>query len=197
MAPYTTLSDAELTVLLKQQDQRAYTVIYERYWALLFRHACKMIKDEEQAADVIQDLFTIMWTQAETLEINTSLASYLYTSLRNRILKLIRREKVQINYLITLPDFEKEGHNITDEILREKELQMQIEKEIEMLPSKMREIFELSRNAHMSYKQIAEEINITEGTVKKQVYNALKILRARLGMTFFMGIMKLILFFFK
>jgi RNA polymerase sigma-70 factor (ECF subfamily) len=197
MAPYTTLSDAELTVLLKQQDQRAYTVIYERYWALLFRHAGRMLKDEEQAADVIQDLFTVMWTNAETLEINTSLASYLYTSLRNRILKLIRREKVQINYLVTLPDFEKEGHNITDEILREKELQMQIEREIEMLPSKMREIFELSRNAHMSYKQIAEEINIAEGTVKKQVYNALKILRARLGMTFFMGIMKLILFFFK
>jgi RNA polymerase sigma-70 factor (ECF subfamily) len=197
MAPYTTLSDAELTVLLKQQDQRAYTVIYERYWALLFRHAGRMLKDEEQAADVIQDLFTVMWTNAETLEINTSLASYLYTSLRNRILKLIRREKIQINYLITLPDFEKEGHNITDEILREKELQMQIEREIEMLPSKMREIFELSRNAHMSYKQIAEEINIAEGTVKKQVYNALKILRARLGMTYFMGIMKLILFFFK
>ncbi|PTS99574.1 RNA polymerase subunit sigma-70 [Pedobacter sp. HMWF019] len=197
MAPYTTLSDADLTVLLKQQDQRAYTVIYERYWALLFRHAGRMLKDDEQAADVIQDLFTVMWTNAETLEINTSLASYLYTSLRNRILKLIRREKVQINYLVTLPDFEKEGHNITDEILREKELQIQIEREIEMLPPKMREIFELSRNAHMSYKQIAEEINIAEGTVKKQVYNALKILRTRLGMTFFMGIMKLILFFFK
>lgn len=197
MAPYTTLSDAELIVLLQQQDKRAYTVIYERYWALLFRHAGRMLKDEEQAADVIQDLFTVMWTNAETLEINTSLASYLYTSLRNRILKLIRREKVQINYLVTLPDFEKEGHNITDEILREKELQRQIEREIEMLPAKMREIFELSRNAHMSYRQIAEEINIAEGTVKKQVYNALKILRARLGMTFFMGIMKLILFFFK
>ena len=197
MAPYTTLSDADLTVLLKQQDQKAYTVIYDRYWALLFRHASRMLRDEEQAADVIQDLFTVMWTNAETLEINTSLTSYLYAALRNRILKLIRREKVQVNYLITLPDFEKEGHNITDEILREKELQLQIEKEISMLPPKMREIFELSRKAHMSYRQIAEETNITEGTVKKQVYNALKILRARLGMMFFMGVIKLILFFFK
>lgn len=197
MNSYNAFSDAELTVFLKQQDQKAYTAIYDRYWALLFRHAGKMLKDEEQAADLIQDLFTVMWTNAETLEINTSLSSYLYASLRNRILKLIRREKVQINYLTTLPDFEKEGHNITDEALREKELQFQIEKEIAMLPPKMRKIFELSRKAHLSYKQIAEETSIAEGTVKKQVYNALKILRAKLGMLLLMGLMKLLLFFFK
>lgn len=190
---YTTYTDQELAILLRRNDQAAYTVIYDRYWALLFHHARKMLRDEEQAADVIQDLFTTVWVNASGLDIKTSLSSYLYAALRNRILKLIRHGKVEGNYLNTLPDFEKEGRNITDEILREKELHFQIEREIELLPPKMRQIFELSRKAHLSYKQIAEQNNVSEGTVKKQVYNALKILRAKIGMVVFMGVMNFIL----
>jgi RNA polymerase sigma-70 factor (ECF subfamily) len=197
MAAYGVYSDQELLELLKTGDQRAYTVIYDRYWGILFRHAWKMLRDEEQSADVLQDLFTTIWVNASTLDIKNSLSSYLYSALRNRILKLIRHEQVQVNYLGTLPDFEKEGRNITDELLREKELAAQIEQEIALLPAKMREIFELSRKAHLSYRQIAEETNVSEGTVKKQVYNALKILRAKLGMAFFAGVMKFLLFFFR
>ena len=197
MTDYSIHTDQELLALLRQEDKIAYTVIYDRYWAILFRHARKMTRNDEQAADVIQDLFTAIWLNASSLEVKSSLSSYLYTALRNRILKLIRHEQVKVNYLNTLPDFKNEGRNNTDELLREKELSTQIEEEISQLPPKMREIFELSRKAHLSYKQIAEETNIAEGTVKKQVYNALKILRAKLGMMFFASIMKFILFIFR
>lgn len=196
MTAYNGLSDVELTVLLKDGDHYAYSVIYQRYWAVLFRHARRMLQDEEQAADVIQDLFTFVWANTAELDIRTSISSYLYAALRNRILKIFRHEKVARKYMDMLPDMELHGQNPTDENMREKELAALIEREVSMLPPKMREIFELSRKAHLSYKQIAEETNVSEGTVKKQVYNALKVLRARLGMLFFTGLMKIILFFF-
>ncbi len=186
MVDYHKYPDEELVVLLRQQDHSAFNEIYERYWAVLFRHARRMLKDEDQAADLIQDLFTAIWFNAESFQVSTSLAAYLYSGLRNRIIKLINHEKVKVNYLSTLPDFEAEGRSITDDQVRENELKLQIEREIALLPAKMREIFELSRKAHLSYKEIAGQVNISEGTVKKQVYNALKILRLKLGSMFFL-----------
>jgi RNA polymerase sigma-70 factor (ECF subfamily) len=59
-----------------------------------------------------------------------------------------------------------------------------IEKEIATLPPKMREVFELSRKANLNYREIAEKLNISDNTVKKQMSNALKILRSRLGVIF-------------
>ena len=59
-----------------------------------------------------------------------------------------------------------------------------IEKELAALPPKMREVFELSRKANLNYREIAEKLNISDNTVKKQMSNALKILRSRLGVVF-------------
>lgn len=193
MGEYHKYADEELAVLLSNEDHYAFSEIYERYWAVLFRHARRMLKDEDQAADLIQDLFAAIWTNAAAFEIKTSLSAYLYSGVRNRILKLISHEKVKSSYLSTLPDFAAKGHSSTDEMIREKELQLQIEREIALLPEKMREIFELSRKAHLSYKEIADHINISEGTVKKQVYNALKVLRMKLGSFFFLTVMHIIL----
>ena len=63
-------------------------------------------------------------------------------------------------------------------------MQALIEKEIAALPPKMREIFELSRKANLNYREIADRLNISDKTVKKQMSNALKILRSRLGVLF-------------
>jgi RNA polymerase sigma-70 factor (family 1) len=197
MADYRKYADEELSILLNKMDHKAFSEIYERYWALLFRHARRMLKDEEQAADLLQDLFTSIWYNAGTVEIKTSLSTYLYSGIRNRIIKLIRHEKVKRNYMFTLVDFLTEGHNSTDEAIREKELRQQIEREIAHLPEKMREIFELSRKSHLSYKEIADQVNISEGTVKKQVYNALKVLRMKLGALFFLMVMHAILLLAK
>lgn len=61
-----------------------------------------------------------------------------------------------------------------------------IEKEIDALPPKMREVFKLSRQHHLSHSQIAAKLDISEQTVSKQITNALKILRTRLGITLYL-----------
>jgi hypothetical protein len=71
MAAYGTYTDQELTALLKGGDERAYTEIYTRYWPLLFRHSLKMLHDEDQAMDVVQDIFTSLWFNRDVLDFNT------------------------------------------------------------------------------------------------------------------------------
>jgi RNA polymerase sigma-70 factor (ECF subfamily) len=181
MEQYNLLTDSQLTDRLKEGDKNAYEEIYNRFKGVLFAHSFRMLQDTEETKDVLQEIFAVLWTKRNQLNFTVSLSAYLYAATRNRIFDLISRKKVESEYLSSLQDFIRQGDYITDHLVREKELVMMIEKEVSALPPKMREIFELSRGANLTHKQIAEQLNISDKTVKKQVNNALKILRLKLG----------------
>lgn len=185
MTIYSAYTDQELLVFLKQGNELAYTEIYKRYWALLYRNARKMLRSDEDASDTVQEIFTNLWEKAPDLYQGHTLSSYLYSAVRNKIINQVNRHKLKVNYLNSLQAYLDKGTCITDDMVRERELKISIEKEISMLPEKMRLIFELSRKANLSYKEIAAQINVSEGTVKKQIYNAIKALRTKLGSYFF------------
>ncbi len=180
MQEYHTYHDKELILLLKKDDHTAFSEIYKRYWAILYRHALKMTRDEELAKDIVQDVFISLWDKSDQLQLNASLNAYLYATTRNKILNLFEKEKVKTNYVQTLGLHLERGENITDHRLRERLLNEKIEDEIAQLPKKMRQVFEMSRKENMSYKKIAEELELSDKTVKKQVSNAIKILRLKL-----------------
>ncbi|SDK25782.1 RNA polymerase sigma-70 factor, ECF subfamily [Pedobacter sp. ok626] len=181
------ISDHELTNLLKEGDASAYTVIYNRYFDELYIHAYNRLRDKEEAQDVIHELFAGLWSKRSGLMIRTSLAAYLYTSVRNRIMDVIAHQQVENKYVSSLQHFIETGYCITDHQVRERQLASLIEKGISELPPKMREVFELSRKHVMTHKEIAQQLNLSEQTVRKQVNNALKILRSKLGMTLFLS----------
>ncbi|WP_316837368.1 RNA polymerase sigma-70 factor [Pedobacter nutrimenti] len=173
-------TDNQLFLLLKEGDKVAYKNIYDRYKTILYIHAFKILQDEEDAKDAVQDLFTVLWNKREHINLKGPLSAYLYSAIKNRVLDLIAIKKNRAKYEDSLQNFLICGECLTDQSLREKELRIVIEKEISLLPSKMREIFELSRKEYMSYKQIAEQLNISDKTVKKQINNAIKTLRLKL-----------------
>jgi len=191
MSVYKTCSDHELAALLTEGNGDAFAEIYNRYWALLYRHALRMTKDDELAKDVVQDVFVSLWDKANEIQCSFSLTSYLYSAVRNKVLNLYHKKKVRTNYLASLGEFIKDGENLTDHLLRERMLSVKIEQEISLLPKKMREVFEMSRKANISYKEIAGDLNISDKTVKKQVSNAIKILRLKLGTLMFIIILLL------
>jgi RNA polymerase sigma-70 factor (ECF subfamily) len=188
MANYASFSDFELVDLLKSKDHAAFEEIYQRYRSPLFLHAYRMLQDDEEARDIVQELFRTLWAKHATLSIRTTLDAYLYGAIRNRILKFIAHQKVIAKYTDSLDKFLEEGIAFTDEMVREKELIRILESEIASLPPKMREVFELSRNGLLSYKQIAEQLAISDKTVKKQINNAIRILRLKINLILFFGV---------
>lgn len=173
-------SDQDLLTLIREDDDRAFAVLYQRYSGVLYLHACRLLEDEDEAKDALQELFTKLWVKRSELELRTSLSSYLYTALRNQILDTFAHRKIKEKYIDSLQQFLDEGECMTDNYIREKELSELIEKEVALLPEKMRTVFELSRKVYLSYKEIAFELDISDKTVKKQINNALKILRHKL-----------------
>jgi RNA polymerase sigma-70 factor (family 1) len=186
MTELKTLSDTELIYLFKGGDRRAYEEIYFRYWAILFRHACKMLGNDEDARDLVQDVFSVFWSNGAEVRITHSLPAYLYSMMRYKIFDFISRRKVRSDYLSSLADFIEKNEYSTDYRVREKQMEAIIAKEIAALPPKTKEVFELSRKANYSYREIARELNISENTVRNQINNALKILRSKLGLSIFM-----------
>lgn len=177
------LPDVELVDLLKSGDHTAFVEIYERYWTVLYLHARKMLRNDGEAEDIVQELFSTLWLKRESLQLKTSLSAYMYTSVRNRVFNQIEHKKIVTDYQRSLQQFLDDGELVTDEFYREKELAALIEKEIQALPPKMRQVFELSRKQHLSYKEIARQLEISEHTVKSQVSNALRILKTKLNVS--------------
>ncbi|MEJ2882958.1 RNA polymerase sigma factor [Pedobacter sp. GR22-6] len=190
---YYSYSDAQLAELTLQQDDYAYKELYERYWPQLFSFARRLLRDEEDAKDVIQETFIKLHTKLSSIEVEQSVRSYLYRSVRNAIIDRAKHDKIKGNYIEGIRQYMEAGYEHADAQLQLKELSALIESEIEKLPPKMRAIFELSRKQYMSHKEIAEEVGIDEKTVKKQLSNAIIRLRSRLGCFFWLQIMSLVL----
>lgn len=183
---YESTSDAELINLLRAGNRLAYTEIYSRYKLVLHTHAYKWMRDREEAMDMIHELFTILWDKRETIQFNTNLSGYLYISLRNKIFNRISKKRFETRYIDSLQEFINKGDCITDYRIREKQLADIIEKEIAALPPKMREVFELSRKSNLSHKEIAQQLDLSEQTVRKHIQHALRILKSKLGLIFFL-----------
>ncbi len=179
---YTSLADSDLITLFRSGDDFAYTEIYHRYTKVLFRHAYHKLHDREEARDVVQQLFVNLWERREDLNDTVILKAYLYNGVRNGVLNLIAHQNVKSKHLASIGSFMESGEIMADHQIRERQLQSIIEKEVSLLPSKMRTVFELSRNEHLSHKEIAVKLSLSEQTVKVQVRNALRILRVKLGL---------------
>ncbi|WP_238387203.1 RNA polymerase sigma factor [Sphingobacterium olei] len=182
---YSNQTETELMTLLKEGDHKAFLEIYDRYKVLLQQHAYKKIGDAQDVQDVIQELFTELWDKRISLNITTGLSNYLFTAIRNRSLNLIYKRRKEMHYLESLEEFINEGNYLIDLQIREREFTELIQKEIDALPTRMREVYKLSREEGLSHKQIAELLGTSETTVSKQITNVLKILRKKLGSLYF------------
>lgn len=185
MNMYCTHTDQELVALLNQGDKAAYTEIYNRYFALLYIYALKKLNDRDDAKDAVQHVFIALWNRHQSISFDVSLSAYLYRAVRNFSLTTFAHKQVEDQYLRTAAAKVRIFYEGTDYMIREKDIAELIEKEISRLPLKMREIFLLSRQEGLTYKQIAETLQISEETVNTQMKRALKMLRMRLGLILF------------
>jgi RNA polymerase sigma-70 factor (ECF subfamily) len=180
MEPLKHLSDNELTDLLRSGDRHAYTELFERYHKLLLSHAYRFLRDRDEAYDVVQEVLLALWEKRDTLLLNTSLSAYLFTAVKNRIFKMLAHEKVIERYTQSLNYF-LDVSSPADYRLIDKELTVLIEKEIAALPAKMRKIFLLRRKDELDYETIGEQLHISPGAAKQQVYNAVKLLKLKIS----------------
>lgn len=167
--------------LLKKGDQNAFSMLYDALWEPLFGYVIRVLQDKEDTMDVIQETFVDLWLQRSMLAEVDSVKSYIFSIARYKALRHIRLNIKKRDYLRSIVQFFSDYEESVEGQLIAKELQYIIDAEVANLPSKMREVFVLSREKNLSYKEIAQQLNISDKTVKKQINNSLKILRLKLN----------------
>ncbi|MBB5441359.1 RNA polymerase sigma-70 factor (ECF subfamily) [Pedobacter sp. AK017] len=185
--------ESELLQQLIAGDGSAFRALYDKYKGLLYIHAYRKLKNKEEARDIIQDIFLSIWERRERLNITESFSAYLYKSIRYKVIDRINKRNdaaaYQEHFQAFLNRYLTASADDADHLVRKKILTSIIEKEISQLPPKMRAVFELSRKSELSHKEIAEQLNLSEQTVRAHVKHALQILRTKLGLFLLLSIL--------
>lgn len=171
--------DKDLYIKLRAGDEQAFQTLFRKYYSSLCRFAHQFLKDREQAEEAVQDMFVKIWEKRETLNIDTSVKNYFFRSIRNHCLNQIQHEKIKKQYETRMLDLARQETE-TEPFFLEVDLIRRIEKSIDSLPPKRKEIFRLNREEGMKYKEIAETLDLSIKTIEAQMGLALKHLREEL-----------------
>lgn len=155
-------------------DSAQYKNVFDLHYEALYGYACSILKEETYLDDILQNIFIKLWQARDSIKAET-VKAYLYTSVRNECLNYLKHKGVQSNYArATMAMAGDSVHNIDAE---GKELQEKIQLLTSQLPEKCAEVFYMSRQLGLSYREVAEALGISVKTVENQVSKALKFLR--------------------
>lgn len=154
-------------------DRVAFKELHEELYQRMFYYVYKVLRDKEQAEDIIQDTFVLFWGNRSNFDNLLAVKTYLYTVVKNKVLALVRDAA---NRKRILESIEWEKSTTEDNILISAEICGQVQQAIRELPTQTRRVIELSMQ-EMTVEKIAEEMQISPNTVKtlkKAGYQALR-----------------------
>jgi RNA polymerase sigma-70 factor (family 1) len=173
-------AEAQLLRELKNGSVEAFEELYGCHWRSLYTFLCQKVTSED-AQDILQEVFVALWVGRERLVIEKSLTAYLFTTAKYKVFDLVRaRLNAQKAMALLLRPGSGEATVAAQDPLQAEEFASSVELAIESLPEKMREVFLLSRRDELPLKSIAQQLNLSEQTVKNQITEALKRLRSKL-----------------
>ncbi|WP_418895440.1 RNA polymerase sigma-70 factor [Limibacterium fermenti] len=172
--------DRDLVIRLINNDQEAFCELYAKYKTRLLYFAAKFIKSNEFAEDIYQDAFAVIWQSRCFLDPEKSFSSYLYTVVKNRILNTLRDIENNQKLKSHILDYSIDHSDTTNQFIEASELQAILDKALAKLTPRQRQVFEMSRDAQLSHKEIAEILGISVFTVQEHISIALKTIKSYL-----------------
>jgi RNA polymerase sigma-70 factor (ECF subfamily) len=162
---------------LRDGDEATYQLVFRKHYENLCKYAYTIVKDADDAKDVVQALFMKMWEKKDGLVITNTLKAYLYKAVHNLCINKLEHKKVRLK-------FQSRDHSRIAEAQQPEvfpdELELKIKTIIQNLPPQCRTIFMMSRYEEMKYAEIAAALGISVNTIENQVSKALRILRDNL-----------------
>jgi RNA polymerase sigma-70 factor, ECF subfamily len=180
------IKEETLVRRLMNADQTAFELLFRFYYPGLVTFATQIVLDPDEAEEIVQDFFVRLWTGRKEINRSKNLKSYFFTSVKNRALNYLKKEKVNEKIRQELKKMTEEDWLYQPDLFVESELQTRIKTAFGKLSPRTREVFSLSRFQGLSNEQIAKQLAISKRTVETQISNALKILREELKDYLFM-----------
>lgn len=167
-------------VLLKQLQQGnhlAFRTLYEKYWEHLYAVAYHWLGSQEEAQEIVQEVFVELWEKRSCLVIRKSWAAYLFAVAKFKVFDCLDARAVRRRYVIGQQQAPASLHEEGHQRLVAQETQQSIREALAQLPAKTQQIFSLSRERELSYAEIAQLMNISVKSVEYHITKTLKHLR--------------------
>ncbi len=175
---YTTCDDGELLMFLREGDTIAFTEIYNRYHKRVYNYILDWIKIPEMTEDLVHEVFLKVWEIKEKLEIKDNFAGYLFRICHNKMVdttkKIAKERKLKDQLLDHYQTLSLDEQVSPQQLQRFDAL---VEEALDTLPPVRRKVYELCRMQKKSYQEIADELNISQNTVRDHMSRALATLR--------------------
>ena len=171
-------SDVEIIKAIGKGNSVVFKQVFLSYYESLCRYAYTILKNAEEAEDVVQSMFVKIWEKREGLEVKHTIRSYLFKAVYHQCLNMLEHRTVKLKHQVHLAQ-EMHAETQLPETFQH-ELEENIVAAIKTLPDQCRIIFMMSRYDELRYAEIASHLNISVNTVENQISKALKILRVKL-----------------
>jgi len=169
-------SDEQILARIQDDnDESAFTMLYDRYFRMLFNYTYSKVNDQFAAQEIVQELFVSIWQQRHRNTVN-SWRSYLFSAVKNLIISYFRKEYTRKLHYERWEARNESSVALTDQDTLTSDLQIRYEEGLHLLPPKCKEVFVLSRKGHTN-KEIALELSISEKTVEQHITKALRVLK--------------------
>ena len=172
--------DHLLIPLLSKQDEAAFEQVFKTHYKNLHAYAFTILKDEDEAEEMVQQVFFKLWERSERLSFSGPIAAYLYRAVHNESLNFLKHQKVKAGHQLHVAYSMKNKTEQPQPKMVKKELENKLREALNELPEQCRTVFQLSRFEDMKYKEIAEKLDISIKTVENHMGKALKLLRTKL-----------------
>ena len=159
-------------------DKNAFRFFFEKYYTDLCNLVNFYLHDSVKSEDIVQDIYIYFWEKKEKIKIESSVKSYLLRASKNKSLNYLRNERTKLNIHEKLSKVPESGYELQENLTDLNHFRKIIEKAMDSLPKKCREIYILGKERNLSYNEIACKLDISAKTVENQMSNALKRLRA-------------------
>jgi RNA polymerase sigma-70 factor, ECF subfamily len=179
--PTVQILEADIVQAIQQGSEAAYEQVFRLYYERLCNYANTLVRDMDEAEEVVQSMFLKLWEKREALAISSSLKSYLYRAVHNTCLNRVKHEQVKREYASQNAGQLQQNFSQASDLAIQNELEGRIAEAIEGLPEQCRAVFKLSRFEDLKYSEIAEHLGISVKTVENQMGKALRVLRAQLA----------------
>jgi RNA polymerase sigma-70 factor (ECF subfamily) len=173
-------NDQEIIRRIRQGDEKEFESLFRSSYITLVRYAKTILKDHDEAEDVVQDLFSTIWSDREKISIESSLKGYLFRAVHNKCLHRIQHNMVIERHNKEVSVIRTESNDNPAEILNHKELQIRISGILKRLPERCSTIFYMNRFEGLKYAEIAGILSVSVKTVEANMGKALKEFRKAL-----------------
>lgn len=162
-------------------DDMAFEQLFKSHFKALHAYASVILKDEDDAEEIVQNMFLKFWEKRELLDVQTSIKAYLYKCVYHDSLNLLKHQKIKTKYQDFASYSMNKQHLPASSRVEMTELEYNLSLALNELPEQCRTIFQMSRFEELKYREIAERMGLSVKTIENQMGKALRILRLELA----------------